>query len=78
MINPFTEDLSKLSDTELDQKISELTKKYYQIARLGNNDLLTQVQNFITIYRDELQTRTIKRRLSDNNDDDLDQLINVD
>lgn len=78
MINPFTEDLSKLSETELDQKISELTKKYYQIARLGNNDLLTQVQNFITIYRDELQTRTIKRRLSDNNDDDLDQLINVD
>jgi len=78
MINPFTEDLSKLSETELDQKISELTKKYYQIARLGNNELLTQVQNFITIYRDELQTRTVKRRLSDNNDDDLDQLINVD
>lgn len=78
MINPFMEDLSKLSETDLDQKISELTKKYYQIARLGNNNLLTQVQNFITIYRDELQSRAMKRKLSDNNDDDLDQLINVD
>jgi len=78
MINPFMEDLSQLSETDLDQKISELTKKYYQIARLGNNNLLTQVQNFITIYRDELQSRAMKRKLSDNNDDDLDQLINVD
>lgn len=77
MINPFMEDLSQLSETDLDQKISELTKKYYQIARLGNNNLLTQVQNFIIIYRDELHSRAMKRKLSDN-DDDLDQLINVD
>lgn len=78
MFSPFQEDLSQFSDAEIDQKISDLTKKYYQIARLGNNDLLTQAETFLTIYREELKTRTYKRKFDDNQDDDLDQLINVD
>lgn len=78
MINPFQEDLSQLSDTEIDQKISELTKKYYQIARLGNHNLLTQMESFLTIYREEMKTRMYKRKYDNNQDDDLDQLINVD
>ena len=53
MFHPFQEDPKKLTETELTQKISELGKKYSQAARLGNGQLLTQLQTFVTIYRDE-------------------------
>jgi hypothetical protein len=79
MIHPFQADLSTLKDSEVELKLQELTKKYYQAQRLGNRDLLTQVLTFVTIYREELA-----RRLRNNGtnaskglDKDLDQLINV-
>jgi hypothetical protein len=53
MFHPFQEDPKQLTDTELTQKISELSKKYTQASRLGNAQLLTQLQTFVTIYRDE-------------------------
>lgn len=77
MFHPFQEDPKLLSETELTQKISELGKKYTQAARLGKGELLTQIQTFVTIYRDELRRRAISAKLQAN-DKDLDQLINVD
>jgi hypothetical protein len=53
-----------------------LNKKYYAAARMGSQDLLTQLSTFITIYRDELSNRYARKLKSDDND--LDQLINVD
>ena len=76
MFHPLEGDLSLLKDTEIEQKLIELNKKYYAAARLGSRDLLTQLSTFITIYRDELSNR-YARKLKQN-DDDLDQLINVD
>ena len=77
MFHPFQEDPKELSETELTQKLSELTKKYTQAARLGKPQLLTQLQTFVTIYRDELRRRAIAAKF-EQNDKDLDQLINVD
>jgi hypothetical protein len=76
MFHPLEGDLSALKDTEVEQKLIELNKKYYAAARMGSRDLLTQLSTFITIYRDELSNR-YARKLKQN-DDDLDQLINVD
>jgi hypothetical protein len=76
MFHPLEGDLSELKDTEIEQKLIELNKKYYAAARMGSRDLLTQLSTFITIYRDELSNR-YARKLKQN-DDDLDQLINVD
>jgi hypothetical protein len=76
MFHPLEGDLSQLKDTEIEQKLIELNKKYYAAARMGSRDLLTQLSTFITIYRDELSNR-YARKLKQN-DDDLDQLINVD
>jgi hypothetical protein len=76
MFHPLEGDLSLLKDTEIEQKLIELNKKYYAAARMGSRDLLTQLSTFITIYRDELSNR-YARKLKQN-DDDLDQLINVD
>ena len=77
MFHPFEGDLSELSDTELNNKLSELNRKYYTAARLGKNDLLTQLQTFVTIYRDETTKRAISAKY-EQDDKDLDQLINVD
>lgn len=75
MIHPFSEDTKALSEQELNDKIKDLSSKYFAAQRLGNNDLLTQIQTFITIYRQELQMRSLKNKVSD--DKDLDSLINV-
>lgn len=80
MFHPFEGDLSKLKDSEVESKLQELTRKYYQASRLGNQELLTQLSTFVTIYRDEMRMRQA-RALSPNNtvtNEDLGQFINVD
>jgi hypothetical protein len=73
-MNPFEKNLAELSDSELEQNLNNLTEKYLISQRLGKVELLTQLSNFITLYRDELQRRYRKNLKMD---DDLDQLINV-
>ena len=75
MFNPLIDNLSELSDSELEQKILELSKKYFT-ARLGKPEYLTQIQTAIIMYKEERSRRSkIKKTDLDN---DLDQLINVD
>ncbi len=76
MFHPLIGDLSDLKDQEVENKLLELNKKYYAAARLGSQDLLTQLSTCITIYREELIKRHA-RKLKDA-DNDLGQLINVD
>lgn len=76
MFHPFEGDLSEFKDTEIEQRLIDLNKKYYAASRLGSQDLLTQLSTFITIYRAELNKRHILKFKK--NDGDLDQLINVD
>lgn len=75
MLHPLQEDLSNLKDDEIEKKLLDLNKKFFQAQRLGNVDLLTQVQTFVTIYREELNKRMITKKSQ--LDNDLDQLINV-
>jgi DNA-binding PadR family transcriptional regulator len=79
MFHPLEGDLSRLKDSEVESKLQELTRKYYQASRLGSQELLTQLSTFVTIYRDELRMRQAKA-LSNNNvtNEDLGQFINVD
>jgi hypothetical protein len=76
MFHPFESDLRELKDTELEEKIQELTKKYHAAARMGYGDLLTQLSTFLTIYREEMSRRNREKFKNDDNGD-LDQLINV-
>ncbi len=76
MFHPLVSDLTEFKDQEIENKLIELNKKYYVAARLGSQDLLTQLSTVITIYRDELAMRHA-RKLK-NADGDLGQLINVD
>lgn len=77
MFHPLEEDLTKLSDIDLEDKIRDLNKKYVTAARLGKPELLTQISTFVTIYKDEMSKR-YREKTKQQLDGDLDQLINVD
>lgn len=76
MFHPLEENLRDLNDQELDKKLNELTKKYHQVARLGYNDVLTQLETFVTIYKNEISRRH-QEKLS-HSQKNLDKIINVD
>ncbi len=76
MFHPFEGDLSDLKDAEVEQRLLELNKKYFQAYRLGKPELLTQLATFVTISKEELRKRHMAK-MKDNLDGDLDQLINV-
>jgi hypothetical protein len=78
--HPLEDNLSSLKDSEVEQKLQELTKKYFQAQRMGNYQLLTQLSTFVNIYRDEMTMRYAKSSSANQSsyDGDLDQLINVD
>ena len=77
MFHPFEEDLSLLKDSEVELKLQELTLKYFLAARMGKNEMLTQLSTFVTIYKEELSKRLLAKTQG-TYDTDLNQLINVD
>jgi hypothetical protein len=76
MFHPLEGDVQNISDQELEKTLSDLNKKYYQAARLGKPELLTQVETFVIIYRNEMSRRHQIKLQSGNNN--LEGLINVD
>lgn len=83
MFHPLAEDVSSLSDDELQEKITTLTKRYTAASRFPDQSLVRQVHSMLTMYVEEQRTRyrkqLDKQRQKDKNDNqDLDGLINVD
>jgi hypothetical protein len=76
MLHPLETDLSSLKDSEVEEKLQELSRKYFTAQRLGKPELLTQLATFVTIYKQELSKRYFEKTKIDF-DGDLDQLINV-
>lgn len=76
MIHPFVENLDQLKDNEIEERLTDLNKRFYSAYRLGKPELLTQIDTFRIIYREELSKRLRAKTQSDL-DTDLDQLINV-
>ena len=76
MIHPLAQDLSKLKDLEIESKIQELGRKYWQSK---NPDVQQQISLFLDTYNEELRARRIKNieQLAQNRDKDLDKLIKI-
>ena len=72
MLHPFTKDLSTLSDKQLDETLSDLTKKYFMTR---NPEAKDQIQLMINSYKLEMSERSIKSRLNVNKG--LDKLIDI-
>lgn len=75
MFNPLVDSFSDLTDTEIDNKILDLTKKYYQTQ---NPTLQMQIATLLDMYRSEAQVRRAKAMQSQQNGENgLDDLIKV-
>lgn len=75
MFNPLVDSFSDLTDTEIDNKILDLTKKYYQTH---NPNLQMQIATVLDMYRSEAQVRRAKAMQSQQNGENgLDDLIKV-
>lgn len=76
MIHPLAEDFSRLKDIEIENRLQDLSKKYYQTQ---NSNVKQQIAIFIDIYKTELNSRRMKamEQLYQKRDKDLDSLIKV-
>jgi hypothetical protein len=81
MFNPLLGDLTKLKNEDLENRVFDLTKKYYIAMRLGQGSAAQQIALNLDAHKSELQQRQI-RSLKDlnkqNQNNGLDDLINVD
>jgi hypothetical protein len=75
-MHPLVEDFSKLKDPELESKISDLTKKYFQAHNTG---VKAQIATLLEDYRAELTRRqqATWAKMMENRDKSLDKLINI-
>lgn len=76
MFNPLVDKFDTLSDAELESKVNELGRKYWQTQNL---DLKAQIGTLLEMYREELRSRRerLYQKINKNDDSDLDSLINI-
>ncbi len=76
MIHPLVDDISSLKDTEIEEKIRDLTKKYFMVH---NQSVQHQLLLILDIYKNELGKRQAKawQDMYQKRNSDLDNLINV-
>jgi hypothetical protein len=79
MFNPLLEDLTQIKDAELENKMSDLNKKYNIALRMGNGAVAQQIAVVIEAVRDESLRRQHEatKKLLAKQSKDLDGLINV-
>jgi predicted transcriptional regulator of viral defense system len=77
MIHPLAESFSGLKDAELENKVQELSKKFFMAA--NNPAVQNQIILLLDMYKAELNTRRQKvwQEQYQKRDTDLDSLINV-
>jgi hypothetical protein len=57
LFNPLVDKFDVLSDAELESKITELNRKFWQT---NNPDLKTQIATMLEMYKDEMRSRRAK------------------
>ena len=77
-LNPFVDDLSDISTSDLSDKINDLSKKYFMTK---NPEVQNQIRAVLEMYRSEAVSRQAKETLnqnkSENGENSLDNLINI-
>jgi hypothetical protein len=76
MFNPLVDDFSKLTDLEVENKISDLGRKYFMVR---NPQVQIQIASLLDMYKDEMRGRRARAHLKslENGNSDLDNLINI-
>ena len=75
-MHPLVGDLSSLKDAELENKINDLTRKYFSSH---NIEVQQQIVMIMDTYKEELAKRRAAEynKMMSNRDKGLDKLINV-
>lgn len=75
-MHPLCDDLSVLKDSELENKIQELTRKYFMTS---NYEVQRQLTMLLDLYKQELGQRQARmwQNQFEKRNKDLDKLINV-
>lgn len=75
-MHPLISNLEDLKDNEIDSKINDLTKKYFQTM---NPNLKQQIALALDSYKNEQAVRRQAewQKMVDNRDKSLDKLINI-
>ena len=78
MFHPLLPDLSSLTDQQIDDKIKDLTKTYFNALRMSPS-AAEQVVMLLDGYRGEKTNREMKRmeQVKSTYNGDLDDLINI-
>lgn len=76
MFNPLVDSFDDLTDSEVDDKIQELSRKYWQTK---NPSLQQQISTILEMFKAEAATRRAKQLQKSQTDSEsgLDNLINV-
>lgn len=79
MYHPLLEDPAKLKDSDLENKIIELSKKYHIAARMGQGGICEQIVIALDMYKVEQNRRQQNslKELANKNNKDFDDLVNV-
>lgn len=75
-MHPLCDNISALKDNELENKIQELTRKYFMTS---NYEVQHQITMLLDLYKQELAQRQSKmwQNQFEKRNKDLDKLINV-
>jgi glutamate synthase domain-containing protein 3 len=75
-MHPLVHDLDKLKDAELENRINELTRKYFATY---NFDVQQQIIMILESYKEELakRQRSAYEKMMNSRNKDLDKLIKV-
>jgi hypothetical protein len=81
MFHPLLENITKIKDQELENKIMDLTNKYHIAMRLGQGGVAQQIVITLEAYRLEQEHRradSMKEIQARQKKQGLDDLVNVD
>ena len=75
-MHPLVGNLSDLKTSEIENKINELSKKYFMVH---NYEIQRQITLVLNAYKSELEIRRQQEweKMMENRNKDLDKLINV-
>lgn len=79
-MHPLLDDLTKLKDQDLENKLSDLTRKYFTAMRMGNGLVGQQIVMVLDSIKMEQERRRFEaaRKASENpNKGDFDDLIKI-
>jgi len=74
MFNPLADSFDDLTDSQIQEKVQDLTRRYYQTSNPG---LQSQIAVMLDMFRQEQTTRMYRQKQQDDDDPDLDNLINI-